>query len=152
VTWRAVVRAARAVRDVLDVLGLASWVKTTGGRGLHVVVPITPARNWSECLNFSRAVAYVLVRSSPATLHHRLREVGPRIEDPHRLLTQQPDEYVNRRVLYTRQTGRDRVGASDLARVGSGAAGDVDRENCYEPNEAVASGSVARLLDESPTH
>jgi bifunctional non-homologous end joining protein LigD len=65
VTWPQVVNAARAVRDVLNVLGLASWVKTTGGRGLHVVVPITPARDWSECLEFSRAVADALVRSDP---------------------------------------------------------------------------------------
>jgi DNA ligase D-like protein (predicted polymerase) len=44
VTWRQTVAAARLLRGVLDTLGLASWVKTTGGRGLHVVVPITPDR------------------------------------------------------------------------------------------------------------
>lgn len=37
VTWTQVVTAARLVRAVLSTLGLASWVKTTGGRGLHVV-------------------------------------------------------------------------------------------------------------------
>jgi len=65
VTWLEVVSAARAVRDVLNALGLESWVKTTGGRGLHVVVSIVPQRDWSECLTFSRAVADLLVRSEP---------------------------------------------------------------------------------------
>ena len=40
VTWKQVVNAAGLVRAVLKTLGLSSWVKTTGGRGLHVVVPI----------------------------------------------------------------------------------------------------------------
>jgi bifunctional non-homologous end joining protein LigD len=41
-------------------------VKTTGGRGIHVVAPIAPQREWSSCLQFSKAVADVLVRSKPA--------------------------------------------------------------------------------------
>lgn len=65
VTWPQVVHAARTVREVLRVLGLDSWVKTTGGRGLHVVAPIAPRRDWAECLAFSRAVADALVRSDP---------------------------------------------------------------------------------------
>jgi bifunctional non-homologous end joining protein LigD len=66
VTWAQVVTAARLVRDALKTLGLASWVKTTGGRGLHVVVPITPERDWSECLTYARDVGEVIVRSDPA--------------------------------------------------------------------------------------
>jgi bifunctional non-homologous end joining protein LigD len=65
VTWVQVVYAARALRDVLNELGLKSWVKTTGGRGLHIVVSIVPQRDWSECLTFSRAVADLLVRLDP---------------------------------------------------------------------------------------
>ena len=66
VTWKQVVRAARLVRDVLITLGLKSWAKTTGGRGLHVVVPLTPKRDVSECLQFSRNVASAIVRANPA--------------------------------------------------------------------------------------
>jgi bifunctional non-homologous end joining protein LigD len=65
VTWKQVVTAAGVVRDVLKTLGLTSWVKTTGGRGLHVVVPITPARDVLECLQFSRAVSEAIVRTEP---------------------------------------------------------------------------------------
>jgi len=53
--WKQVVTAAKLVRGVLKTLGLESWVKTTGGHGLHVVAPIKPARDWSECLEFARA-------------------------------------------------------------------------------------------------
>jgi bifunctional non-homologous end joining protein LigD len=65
VTWKQVVAAAKVVRDVLKTLGLESWVKTTGGRGLHVVVPINPSRDWSECLEFARNVSEAIARTGP---------------------------------------------------------------------------------------
>jgi bifunctional non-homologous end joining protein LigD len=65
VAWAAIVAAARQVRDILSVLGLDTWVKTTGGRGLHVVMPLAPARGWAECLQFARAVAEALVLTNP---------------------------------------------------------------------------------------
>jgi bifunctional non-homologous end joining protein LigD len=65
VTWTQVVAAGRLVREVLKTLGLMSWVKTTGGRGLHVVVPITPARDWTDCLAYAREVGEAIVRSNP---------------------------------------------------------------------------------------
>lgn len=57
VTWPQIVDAARHVRSHLDDLGLESFVKTTGGKGLHVVVPFTRRHDWSEVRKFSRAVA-----------------------------------------------------------------------------------------------
>jgi bifunctional non-homologous end joining protein LigD len=60
-----VVRAARTVREALSVLGLTSWVKTTGGRGLHVVAPIVPQRTWAECLRFAHGVANAMARTEP---------------------------------------------------------------------------------------
>jgi bifunctional non-homologous end joining protein LigD len=65
VTWKQIVAAAKLVREVLDTLGLVSWVKTTGGRGLHVVVPLEPRRDVAECLNFSRAVAEAIEQTNP---------------------------------------------------------------------------------------
>ena len=61
ITWPQTIGAARLLRKLLDALELDSWVKTTGGRGLHIVVPIRPEHGWSECLAFARALAELLV-------------------------------------------------------------------------------------------
>ena len=63
--WPDVVEGARLLRSALQTLGLRSFVKTTGGRGLHVVVPLLPERDWSECLAFARDLAAAIVRLHP---------------------------------------------------------------------------------------
>jgi len=65
VEWKRVVRAAQAIRGVLDDLGLQSFVKTTGGKGLHVVVPFRRGPGWDEVKVFTRAVASLLVEAAP---------------------------------------------------------------------------------------
>ncbi|HET7694735.1 MAG TPA: DNA ligase D [Vicinamibacterales bacterium] len=65
VEWKTVVSSARAVRKLLQTLDLESFVKTTGGRGLHVVVPLAPVHDWAACLDLSRAVAEALTRHDP---------------------------------------------------------------------------------------
>ncbi len=64
--WRNVVEASLTVRDALADLGLPAFVKTTGGKGIHVVVPLLPARSWDTVFRFSRALAEKLARSEPA--------------------------------------------------------------------------------------
>jgi bifunctional non-homologous end joining protein LigD len=59
------VEGAIEVRDRLDALGLKSWVRTTGGKGLHVVVPLVRRHTWDEVKDFSRRVAEDLVRADP---------------------------------------------------------------------------------------
>jgi bifunctional non-homologous end joining protein LigD len=76
VGWRAVVAASKQVRDLFAALDLTSFVKTTGGRGLHVVVPIVPRADWAECLGFARAFALALVRSRPETFTERFAKAG----------------------------------------------------------------------------
>jgi bifunctional non-homologous end joining protein LigD len=61
---------------MLRAIELESFVKTTGGRGLHVVVPITPRLDWSECLAFARAFALALVRRQPATFTEQFAKIG----------------------------------------------------------------------------
>jgi len=65
VDWPAVARGARMIRDALAALKLASFVKTTGGRGLHVVVPLTPHADWKQCLDFSRALSERFEQAQP---------------------------------------------------------------------------------------
>jgi bifunctional non-homologous end joining protein LigD len=65
VGWAAVVKTAERVRELLDGLGLAAYVKTTGGKGLHVVTPLRPENGWDECAEFSRVLAEALARQHP---------------------------------------------------------------------------------------
>ena len=58
--------AARAIRDLLGDLGLESFVKTTGGKGLHIVVPLAPRRaDWGDAKRFCKHVAGLLADQTP---------------------------------------------------------------------------------------
>ena len=65
VPWSHVVEAARLLKTLLEELGLSTFVKTTGGKGLHVVVPIQRHHTWEEVKHFSKAVADHMVRTIP---------------------------------------------------------------------------------------
>lgn len=65
VEWRQVVDAAREVAARLKAHGLASFVKTTGGKGLHVVVPIAPGQRWPAAKQFTKAIAEAMAADSP---------------------------------------------------------------------------------------
>ncbi len=58
--------AARQVRAHLKQLGLESFVKTTGGKGLHVCVPLAPEHEWDTLEEFTRAVAQRIEKEDPA--------------------------------------------------------------------------------------
>jgi bifunctional non-homologous end joining protein LigD len=60
-----VVEAAREVRSALKRIGLRSWVKTTGGKGLHVCVPLEPRADWDEVKAFTHAIARSLEAQHP---------------------------------------------------------------------------------------
>ncbi len=60
-----VVTAAIDVRDQLQRLRLESFCRTSGGKGLHVVVPLEPAAHWDEVKPFSRAFAETLSQQQP---------------------------------------------------------------------------------------
>jgi bifunctional non-homologous end joining protein LigD len=65
VDWSRVVEGGRRIRSILDKLRLTSFVKTTGGKGLHVVVPLAPRQPWSVLKEFSRAIAIEMVKRFP---------------------------------------------------------------------------------------
>jgi bifunctional non-homologous end joining protein LigD len=60
-----VVDGAREVRKRLQGLGLESFVKTTGGKGLHVVVPIEPVTAWSEVKSFAKTLSESIAADAP---------------------------------------------------------------------------------------
>jgi bifunctional non-homologous end joining protein LigD len=65
VAWREVMAAAHLTRERLEDLGLESFVKTSGGKGLHVVVPLSRRHDWDEVKEFSRALAQSIADDQP---------------------------------------------------------------------------------------
>jgi len=65
VEWPRVIDGALALRERLKTMKLESFVKTTGGKGLHVVVPLKPHAPWKEALAFTRSVAEAMAQDEP---------------------------------------------------------------------------------------
>ncbi|HET8597818.1 MAG TPA: DNA ligase D [Castellaniella sp.] len=65
VEWPAMQEAALVLRAFLQELELAPFVKTSGGKGLHVVVPLQRRHNWDLVKDFSQAVVRHLARTFP---------------------------------------------------------------------------------------
>lgn len=63
--WDRMIEAAELTRTILTELGLESFCKTSGGKGLHVVVPLTPQAGWDEVKAFSQAVAQHMAATLP---------------------------------------------------------------------------------------
>ncbi|TMH13570.1 MAG: DNA ligase D [Betaproteobacteria bacterium] len=65
VAWPAMREAAELTHALLDEIGLVSFLKTSGGKGLHIVVPLTPRDDWDTVKGFSQAVVQHLARVLP---------------------------------------------------------------------------------------
>jgi bifunctional non-homologous end joining protein LigD len=65
VPWREVATAALDVKERLETLGLNAFVKLTGGKGLHVVVPVVPGPTWPAVKKFTRSFVNEMVREEP---------------------------------------------------------------------------------------
>jgi bifunctional non-homologous end joining protein LigD len=78
---KAVRRATRLVGEILNDLGLTSFVKTTGSRGYHVLVPLRRSKDFDDVRTFARSVAEVLVEREPRllTLEARKDKRGDRV-------------------------------------------------------------------------
>jgi len=63
--WREVVEAAIHIRGELETLGLVPFVKTSGGKGIHVVVPVTPKLTWKKVHPATSAIATRLAATAP---------------------------------------------------------------------------------------
>jgi bifunctional non-homologous end joining protein LigD len=58
-------KAALEIRDRLKLASLESFLKCTGGKGLHIIVPLAPAKNWDEVKGWASAFAHTLVEEAP---------------------------------------------------------------------------------------
>lgn len=73
--WSSMVEATRMALDLLDGLGLRAFLKTSGGRGMHVVVPIDRRHSW-DCVNeFARGVTVRLAEEAPERI---VAKMGPK--------------------------------------------------------------------------
>jgi bifunctional non-homologous end joining protein LigD len=73
-----VVKAAHDVRDHLHRLELESFCRTTGGKGLHVVVPLQPLAHWDDVKSFCRALAETMSQEQPALYLPTLKKADRR--------------------------------------------------------------------------
>ena len=65
VSWASIVRAAKETRDRLKQAGLNSFVKTSGGKGLHIVSPLDPRADWPAVKEFTKSMAEAMASDSP---------------------------------------------------------------------------------------
>jgi bifunctional non-homologous end joining protein LigD len=72
--WQRVAEGAQLVDVVLDEIGLKSFLKTSGGKGLHLIVPLARRHTWDEVSAFSQAVAQHLARTLPRHFSARMGE------------------------------------------------------------------------------
>ncbi len=73
VAFNTVIEAAHDVRDRLARLGLTSFCRTTGGKGLHIVVPLAPSADWDTAKRFCRAFAELMSQQEPKRFLAHLR-------------------------------------------------------------------------------
>jgi bifunctional non-homologous end joining protein LigD len=78
VEWEDLRQAALLVRTLLENIGLAPFLKTTGGKGLHVVAPIEPVVGWEQVKGFTKAVAEFLERTFPDRFTSKLLKISRR--------------------------------------------------------------------------
>jgi bifunctional non-homologous end joining protein LigD len=78
VEWKRVIAAARDMKTQLESIGMESFVRTSGGKGLHVVVPLNPACTWDSVRHFTQSVAQAMTALRPkeyvAVMGERNRE------------------------------------------------------------------------------
>ena len=68
-------KAALALRDLLDEIGLRSWVKTSGSKGFHIVVPLDGASGFGDAFRFAHAAGTCLVERHPDYLTQEFSKV-----------------------------------------------------------------------------
>jgi bifunctional non-homologous end joining protein LigD len=68
--------AALEIRDMLETIGLRSFVMATGGKGLHLVCPVTPKYEWPEVKAFCRAIAETLASRHPERYTANIRKAS----------------------------------------------------------------------------
>ena len=154
VDFCAVVKGANEIRDRLETLGLISFCKTTGGKGLHVVTPLLrrqEKRDWSAAKAFAHEVVLQMAEDSPARYLTNMARSCARKNLP-RLSAQRSHVHRGRGAVATCARRRDGLDAADWAQVraiwiqalysphGAGAAGQDQRWDDYDDAALIDQG------------
>ena len=99
--------AAVEVRDFLGELGFTTFLKVTGGKGLHVVAPLTPKLGWDEVKGFAKGVADALVTARPDRYTANMAKKVRDPEDLRRLSAQPAWRHGDLQLLDPRAAGSD---------------------------------------------
>jgi bifunctional non-homologous end joining protein LigD len=65
IVWKQVIEAARAIRKRISSVKLESFVRTSGGKGLHVVIPLKPGSTWEKVKQFAKTMALDMQQEDP---------------------------------------------------------------------------------------
>lgn len=66
ISWKKMVDTAFMIREYLQELGLVSFLKTTGGKGLHITAPIKRLYEWEDVMHFAKAFSHSIVSQYPS--------------------------------------------------------------------------------------
>ena len=140
--FEAVIEAAREVRERLKALGLASFVKTTGGKGLHVVVPVEATAPWKEVKSFAKGVSAEMAADCAGQISDQGDQGRAGRADLHRLSAQRPDLDRGRALFHPLAPGR---AGGDAAPLGAGEGG-ARPVRLYRGDGAGAGRAAARAI------
>ena len=73
--WKSMLEATELVLAVLDEMGLQSWLKTSGGKGIHIIIPLARHADWDTVKAFSRAISTFMAKQLPDRFTDKM---GPR--------------------------------------------------------------------------
>ncbi len=150
VGWAQVQEAAILTRTILTELGLECWLKTSGGKGLHVVVPLVPKLDYDVVKRFSQAIVQHLAQDDSAALRRQERRHQSGRQDLRRLPAQRPRPDDRRRVFGALAARPGRVDAGGLgAAVAAQERRAVDDPDRARVPQLRAGRPVGRLLDET---
>ena len=126
-TWDRVLEAAELTKTLLDELGVKSFAKTSGGKGLHIVVPLRRLHEWDMAKDFSRAVAEHLAATIPTHFSAKSGAGEPGGKSFRRLPAKQSRFHDGRGLFVARAAG--------IACVGSRRLGRTHRDQTIRPLE-----------------
>ena len=116
ISWRTLADSASDVRKHLRKLGLESFLKTTGGKGLHVVVPIKAKYDWATVKQFAHAVALSMEQRRPELYLSKMSQSRAQRPHLHRLSSQPTRGHCHRSLLASRTRRCARRTPSKLVR------------------------------------